>query len=306
MRKKFPTGYKPVDLFLWWKEHVKTIQPGRFRVIVLDPATDIESGMTDWVSANPAYFGHTANQYQKMSGVMWGDVKSYWKSILGDLSSRCETLCYTAHLGMEFKDKEATGKRKIKGKSTLSELASLFLWFERKPDAKGVKPNKPSAFVVKSRLMVMKVDADGEVEMQQVLAPKMAVATPNELRRAFANPAGGREIDNLERHVEETLSEDDRLRLEVQRAEADRDAAQAKLAASDKPGHAGTPTPPPIEQAVADLEAAADVLILGDTSRRLAAFGYGESDRAKLRDAYQSTLAKLKAAVQARAAAQAS
>lgn len=295
MRAKHPNGYKPTDLFFWWQAHVKAIPPGKYRVIVLDPATDIERGMTDWVNANPRFFGHTEGQYQKMSGIMWGDVRDYWKSILGDLSSRCETLYYTAHLGKVFEDNKATGKDKIKGKSTLSELASLFLWFERKADARGVKPNKPAAHVVKSRLMVMKVGADGEIEMQQVLPPRMAVATPNELRRAFAIPAGGREIDELERHVEERLSDDDRLRMELAKAEAERDTVQARAT------HVGgenesTGPPPPVSEAVAELEASADVPTLVATAKKFAAMGYGPADREQLNVAYFAQLAKIKAA----------
>jgi hypothetical protein len=221
MQKKYPHGYKPMDLFLWWLADVRQQEAGKYRVIVADPITDLERGLTDWVQANPGAFGHTAGQYAKMSGIMWGDVKDYQKSILADLSSRVETFYFTAHLGKEFEGNTATGKLRMKGKATLSELASLFLWFNRQPDKSGVKPNKPGAWVKKSRLLVVKSITDDDIEMVQVLPPKMAVCTPKTIREAFANPAGGREIDELERDKEAELTDDDRLKLQAEIARAE-------------------------------------------------------------------------------------
>lgn len=282
MQRLFPNGYKPVDLWLWWLKHVKEVKAGQYRVIVLDPVTDLERGLTDWVFAHPGHFGHSAAQYQKMSGVAWGDVKDYWKSVLADLSVRCETLYYTAHLGQEFDKDKATGKQKVKGKATLHELASLFLWFGREPAAKGVKPNKPAARVLKSRLMVTTTDADGELVMQQVLPPVMPVATPKALREAFANPAGGREIDDVERAESEELTDEDRLRLEIQKAEAERDATLAKLALQGGgPRAAGKPTPPPEAEAEGWIADADSVEKLMAVATRIRAAGY--EGEAKLR-----------------------
>lgn len=266
MQKSHPNGYKPVDMFLWWKAEMQAIPAGKYRVIVIDPATDLERGLTDWVNSNPKHFGHTSGQYASMSGIMWGDVKDYWKSILADVSSRCEVLYYTAHVGTKFEGNQATKDRKVKGKSTLSELASLFLWFSRKPDSKGAKPNKPMAKVVKSRLMVMRAGADGEIEIQQVLPPIMPVATPNELRKAFANPAGGREIDELEKYVEEKMTEEEKLRLEVQKAEAERDSNLAKISAGEDSSAAGRPSDPALDvvhKRIADAKSSSEIIDLG-------------------------------------------
>lgn len=296
MQKAYPNGYKPVDVYLWWSKHVKTIPAGKYSVIVLDPVTDLERGLTDWVNANPAHFGHTAAQYQKMSGIMWGDMKDHLKSILADLSTRCETLFYTAHVGKEFEGNTATGKLKVKGKATLHELASLFLWLMRKPDARGVKPNKPSARVLKSRLLVSRIGADGELVMEQVLPPIMPVCTPKVIREAFAAPAGGREIDDMERYVEEVLSDEDRLRLETQRHEAERDAALAKLALTGGgPGAAGRPTPPPESEAEKWIEDAKTPAQLSEVAQRIAAAGFDKATADRLRvkfKAQQATLAQ--------------
>lgn len=302
LQKIYPNGYKPVDLFLWWLKHVREVPPGKFRVIVIDPVTDLERGLTDWVNANPQHFGHTAAQYQKMSGIMWGDVKDYLKAILADLSIRAETLYYTAHVGKEFEGNTATGKLKVKGKSTLHELASLFLWLGRKPDAKGVKPNKPAARVMKSRLLVTRL-VDGEIEMEQVLPPVMPVCTPKTIREAFAAPAGGREIDNLERAESEELSDEDRLRLEIQKAEAERDATLAKMALQGGgPAAAGRPTPPPEAEAAKWLTDAATDTDLAAAAVKIKAAGYDDATKARLTVLYKQRQAELKAPAPAPAA----
>lgn len=240
MQEKYPNGYKPVDLFLWWREHVKQIQAGKYTVIMVDPVTDLERGMTDWVSANPHVFGHTPSQYAKMSGIMWGDLKDYMKSILGDIATRCETFYYTAHVGREFEGNEATKRLKVKGKATLSELASLFLWFERKPNSDGVKPDAPSAFVRKTRLLYSKM-VDGEMEMHKILPDRLPVATPKTVRGYFVNPAGGRAAEDGEQSKEEGLTEDEKMLIQMRTAEAQRDVV---LARSNAAVTSGVPTTP--------------------------------------------------------------
>ncbi len=231
MHKTHPNGYKKIDMFAWWLKHIRDVKAGEFRVIMVDPVTDLESGLTDWVNANPQFFGHTQKQYEMMSGIMWGDVKDYEKMILADICAKCETFYFTAHLGAEFNGKAATGKKKAKGKETLFELASLYLWFSRDPDPKGVRPNAPSATVLKGRLETAEL-VDGEVVSYSVLPPRLPVATPKAIREYFKKPAGKTGLTDAEKVKEETLTDDDRLKLQLAKAEADRDAAQANAAAA--------------------------------------------------------------------------
>lgn len=233
MHARHPNGYKPIDLFQWWLAHVRAIPAGKYRVIMVDPVTDLERGLTDWVAANPKFFGHTDGQYASMSGIMWGDVKDYEKMVLADITARCETFYFTAHIGTEFdkNTKKATDRKKIKGKDTLMELASLYLWFDRSPDAQGVRPNAPTATVIKGRLEIGEVIGD-DVVSYSVLPPKLPVATPKAIRAYFANPAGKVGLKESERVKEEVMSADERLRLQAQIAEAERETAQARAAAA--------------------------------------------------------------------------
>jgi hypothetical protein len=168
-----------------------------------------------------------------MSGIKWGDVKDYEKMVLADICARCETFYFTAHLGTVWGgDKKPTGQMKAKGKESLMQLASLYLWFDRSPDPKtGIKPGPPSAHVMKGRLEIGEV-IDGEVVSYEVLPPRLPVATPKAIRDYFKNPAGKKGLSEGEKIKEVVLSSDERLKLEVQKAEAERDAAIAKAAVS--------------------------------------------------------------------------
>ena len=238
----------------WWWEQIKQLTPGKYTVIALDTVSEIESGLCDWVNKNPAYFGHTAAQYAKMEGIYWGDVKEFWKGILADLSSRCVTFAFTAHMGDVWAkggqgSGGPTGKRKPKGKSTLMELASLYLMLERKPDQKGEEPAKPAGVVLKDRLVAKRIGADGELELVKILPPRLPVATPAAVRKYMADPVGTRATREDELLKPELMGDDERLRLQAQIAEANRDAETLKLEQiqrrSDQQAHAQPYREPP-------------------------------------------------------------
>lgn len=233
MLKVHPKGYKPTDTYQWWRQHVTTIEPGKYRVIMVDPASDIESGVTEWVRANPSYFGHTPAQYIKMSGLLWGDMKELWKVILADLASRCETFVFTVHMGDAWSGDKPTGRRKPKGKSTLMELASLFLQLERRADAKGNVPVLPSAVVLKSRLVHMKIDK-GQVRMVPSLPPRLPVATPEAIRAYMLSPPDYSKLAKEERVPEQSLTEDDRAAVKLATAEATAETERLRLERLDK------------------------------------------------------------------------
>lgn len=233
MLKKHPKGYKARDLWVWWRDEILKVPPGRYRVIVLDPVSEIEAGLADYVQSRPAEFGRTANQYAKSSGLMWGDVKAAWKMVLSDLASRCETFAFTAHMGTVYAGNTPTSKRKPKGKETLEELASLYLQMERRPDAKGNVPAVPSAVVRKQRLLHMKVSG-ASVEMAPALPPRLPVATPDEVRRYMLNPPDYLNLKPEERAPEEKVGEADLADLKARTAEAEAEAERIRLERMDR------------------------------------------------------------------------
>ena len=205
------------------------IKRGQFTVLAVDPITDIEQGMVDWVYANPDHFGHSKAQYDKAAGIMWGDVKSYWKMLLGIVATKVETLVFTAHMGAVWKgNSPVEGRRKAKGKETLFELASLYLQVERPLDKDGKRPDKPSARVLKSRLAVSSV-VDGDVVHQPILPPYLKVATPKAIREYIKNPPNYAKLKKTEIAPPEEMSDDDRLRLQAEIAENQRVAEESKV-----------------------------------------------------------------------------
>jgi hypothetical protein len=229
MLRRHPSGYAPVRTFEWWRDHVRSVKPGRYRVIALDTAGEIESGLVDWVRANPQHFGRTSAQYVKMESLLWGDVREHWKGLLTDLASRCETFVFSTHLGRVWVDNKPTQKTKPRGKSTLMELASLYLQLERRPDPKGNVPATPSAVVLKTRLAHARIDTDGNPVIVPSLPPRLPQATPAAIRAYQLSPPDAGKLSKDERAPEQQLSDDDRAAVRLATAEAERDAEQLRL-----------------------------------------------------------------------------
>jgi hypothetical protein len=229
---KYPKGYTPLQLWEWWLNDVSNLAPDQFDVILVDPITDLERGLVDWVSNNPTHFGHTAGQYAKMSGIMWGDVKDYWKLLLtGRVATKCQTFAFVSHMGEVF-DKASnkpTGERKAKGKDTLEEIASLYLQMERKKDRAGNRPAVPSAIVLKSRLSHIKMTENGP-DIRPALPPRLPVATPAAIRQYMLAPPDYSNLAVEERAPDRVMTDDERLKLQVQKAEAERDLAMMRQA----------------------------------------------------------------------------
>lgn len=234
MLKLYPEGYRPIQVFEWWHKDIKKIQPGEYRVIMIDPASILEQGIADYVRANPKQFGVSQKQIDNAPSLfLWPNVKMHWNQILQELSAKCECVYLVMHLKNEFQGSQATGKKIPKGLETLEELASLYLIFSRDRDpATGRTPDAPSARVHKSRLSFFKFDPEtGNVSTLSALTPRIPVCTVAEIRKIIAR--GGIDYSTLkpeEQAAEEAMSDEDRARLELQRQELATQEAQARAA----------------------------------------------------------------------------
>jgi hypothetical protein len=233
MLKKHPKGYKPIDLFNWWLAHVRSIKPGQYRVIVLDPVSEIENGLVEFVRQNPAQFGYTAGQFAAAAPLMQGAAKDFWKSILVDIRARCETFVFTSHLRKVFKGGTPTGKKEPKGKETLFQLASLYLRLERVADSKGVVPEVPSAIPLKHRLAKHEI-VDGDLQWISLLPPRIPTATPASIRKYILSPPDYSKLKPGERVVEEKMSEEELTAMRLAAAEAEREAEALKAERLDR------------------------------------------------------------------------
>lgn len=226
----------PIDRWIWWRDHsLQMGRSGRFSVCMVDPFSEIEAGLAQYVEKNPNEFGFTVAQFNKSGGLYWGCVKDVLKSHLDNLRSLFETVYLVTHMRDEYKGNAPTGKREPKGKETLFELASLYLWFERKPDAQGNVPAAPSAKVLKSRLSHTRFNVEtGEMQVIPILPPRMPKATPAEIRKYIAAPPDYSKLSEDERVHEEGMSEDERLLIQARISENQKDTAQAELAKADR------------------------------------------------------------------------
>lgn len=236
MLKRFPNGdHKPIDVFKWWRQDVRSLRPDQYRVILCDTANDLELGLVDYVMANPREFGRTPNQYWKMKGLAWGDAKSLLKNVLTDLASRCECFAFTSHMGFVWKGDAPTQERKVKGKETFMELSSLYLVLERRVDETGVKQAVPSARLLKSRLAKTEI-LNGNVIARPCLPPRIPQATPQAIREYIDNPPNYADLKEEEKAPPEKMSRDERLKLRAEIAGAERDREQARAARESNPG----------------------------------------------------------------------
>jgi DNA-binding protein Fis len=224
---------QPVDVFKWFRDLVGKIPADTYDCIVVDPITDVEDGLVDYVRANPTEFGYTKDQFANASGLMWGAVKNLWKAILVDLSSKAHIFCFVSHMRMEFKDGRPTRKLVPKGKETLSEIAALYLQLSRDKSRDGEKPNPPSAILLKERLAVTEINAQGEVTVKRILPDRLPEATAKALRYYIAHPVGSRKAKPEELVQELVLSDDEKRILELEIEQAKADAAKAALALAE-------------------------------------------------------------------------
>lgn len=242
MARLYPKGYTAAQFYETWLKHMRAIAPGQYDVIIVDTIETIEDGLGDWVEANPGVFGHTAAQYQKMSGIFWNDVKAEWKKVIQEMKARCRMVILIVHMRDEYKNNVRTGKRQRRGKETLSELATLEVELVRKPGQE-----VPSARVHKHRFFAGSLIQPSSVK--PTLPSWMPECTWAMIRGYMANPVEKDILPPEEDKTEELAMEKLRLqaaiaeaelaKAEMQAATASKTASAAK-AASAPPAHAGT------------------------------------------------------------------
>lgn len=215
-------AWKPVDLWKAFAEEAERIQPGMYDVIAIDPISELEMGLGDYVLQNPKLFGRTADQYLKSSGIYWGDVKALEKRVLTTLSAKCNLLIITAHMRDQWRGNTPTGRRERRGKETLTELAALELLLER-------DPNKvlPAGVVVKSRLVW--INPKDPTDIRPALPPRIPECTWAKVKAYLSSPPDWGSLSEEEKYREKPLlTEEEKLIMQAEIA-----ASQVAYACSD-------------------------------------------------------------------------
>jgi len=221
-----------IEAFIWFRDTIESVKPGEFQVCFVDPINDIEIGLENLIRQNPQDFGLSKNQLSNAPGLLWAAMNRYWKFWLGNMSAKFDSFVFAAHLGNVWKGgKPVEGKKKAKGKSVLMELASLYLELKREVNKDGITNSIPTGFpygdLGKERLAVWH---DATAQMVSVLPPRIEQCTPDRIREFIANPVGLRALTDAEKlPPEQPMSEEEKLRLQVEISENQRAVEEAKL-----------------------------------------------------------------------------
>lgn len=232
-------GKEPTPLNAWLlvKEKVESADPAKIRVVAIDPWDFVQNGFVEWIRNNPEQFNHTKGQYEKMSGMMWGDAKGWLHMWLGMQAKRLNhgTFVLINHLGLVWRDGKPTKKDKAKGLDTIYQLASLYLRLERPVDPgsgkMAVLPTGITAEVAGGKSRLVKQDfKDGVLTLVPILPPQIPDCTPQKIRDYIGAPAGAKkQLSEKEKYKPAPLSEEEKLQAQEQISENERAAAEAKL-----------------------------------------------------------------------------
>ena len=234
LAKSYGPGYTAKQAAEWFNAVPTHVQPGQYDVCMVDPINDIESGEVDIVKANPTAYGYTKGQIDNSTPLLMAAMKAHYKKLLMGFAGVFKCLYFTTHLRDEFKGGKPTSRREPRGKETLAELASLYLWLDRLPDEKGNTSPVPSAIVVKHRLSDTRVNDAGELEIVELMPRRIQVATVQEIRRYIANPPNIEKPAAGEKVIEKPVTEVELQLLRLHTAEAEQAAASARTNLLDR------------------------------------------------------------------------
>lgn len=235
LSQAFGPNYTAKQAAEWFNAIPTKVKPGQYDVCMVDPINDIESGEVDIVKANPTLYGYTKGQVDSSVGLLMAAMKAHYKKLLmAFVPNVFKCLYFATHLRDEFKGGKPSGRREPRGKETLAELASLYLWLERLPDDKGNTSAVPSAIVMKHRLSDTRVNEHGELEVVELMPRRIPVATVYAIRQYIANPPNIEKPATGERVIEKPATEEDLIRLRLATAEAQTAAAQAQASVLER------------------------------------------------------------------------
>ena len=213
-----------LECFQWFDDMLEKIQPGEYTVVAVDPINEIQAGCYDWVYSNPGKFGRTKGQYDKMTALCWGDVKTYLDMRIGMLTNKCETFAYTVHMGQVWRDgKPVEGKMRAKGSDVFRKMADIFFVLSRPVDpATGKQPDKPIGIIAPpiGKCRLVHANPDDSDDAQPILPPVIKDLTANKIREYIAKPPNYSKLDPDQLVPIHHLTDDDKLEIELRIAEA--------------------------------------------------------------------------------------
>jgi hypothetical protein len=219
------------SMFRAWYLSLLKIPIGQYAVGICDTFTPLQDGLAAWLKMHPEAFGRSAGEYQKIAqATLWPDIKAVLGHILAtDCRTRFGTFILNAHLKPEWANGARTGRQVAEGLDVLEKLATLHLELDRSPKEKNKEaPRVPAALVRKERLVRFGPTADDD---RPILPPRIPACTPDAIRRYIAMPPDFARLEPGERLPDQSMSDDEKLRIQAAIAENQRAAEDSKLSA---------------------------------------------------------------------------
>lgn len=219
------------EKFSWFRDILMNMPAGEYSVLFVDPITDIEDGLVEYIENHPEEFHLSAKQIAEAGGLKWGAVNAHWNTLIGFASRKVQTLAFTAHMGNVWDGgRPVKGARKAKGKTALRKLASLYIELRREVGKDGRVSKLPTGLVfgdnAKERMSIW---VPSRKEFVQILPPRIEDCTPSKIREFIKNPVGLRDLKKSELLPQKPeLSADEKLLIQAQIAEDQRAAEEAK------------------------------------------------------------------------------
>lgn len=214
----FPDGYRPIQIFEIWWSIISQLPPGLFSITVIDPISELEEGLKEYVETNYSDFKRGPGEYTKNRSAFWDDVKTLLKTILTDVATRVQTVVGISHLRVAWEGNRPSpsGRMEPKGLKVWEELASIALWLDRIPNQRAPRARVDKCRI--DRLNWSKQDEFGTPEILPMLPPTMPVCDIPTIKRMMATPVTSfsqEEMTELDL-AEARLSDGQRMVLEAE------------------------------------------------------------------------------------------
>jgi hypothetical protein len=224
----------------------RNLEPGRYKLYVMDTLEKFESGMVAWVDDNKRKTGAQGGPSDSAYGQFWwGALYPLYDAFFNAIYDRgVETIILTSHLKQAWSGKKPVpGKVKPSGKSILYVRSMLFLWLVNEIN----NPNgEPAALVFKERMCEFGVDKEhDEWDVRRMLPYRIPCFSWKRVREYMehgadlANPAPGEARSQRENDMISEMLSDIQMQLmiaqeETEQVKAEQDAG--KIVPMQQPG----------------------------------------------------------------------
>src|SRR3990172_4316050 len=218
-RARIARAPTPRDLFDTVRLETDQIALGEFEVVAIDVFSGtLEQGIVELVAGDYAKYGFTTEaKFTASGGLFWSRVRGFVEEFILELSDRCTTLVLTTQLKTIWRDGRATKDQEPKGKTSVYDLAAMYLLLERKSITRHAPPSPiPTAQVLKSHTL-------------HPFPPRLPEATYNSILHYLTAGGNYGTLTEEESIKDAQLTADEKLQLQATIEETKLEAATAEL-----------------------------------------------------------------------------